>query len=180
MASLPGSIAFDEFGRPFIIIRDQDKQKRLTGIDALKVTKKLGYVYKLFALAAIIFEIRVDCVFFMFERVVWGVNYVCSRIFWLRGRWRTPSGRRWGPRVWTRWWCHLTVRIVFFVVWLFRLCFVCAGEVTITNDGATILKMMDVDHEIAKLLVQLSQSQDNEIGECFSCFKKLLFWNLVI
>lgn len=25
--------------------------------------------------------------------------------------------------------------------------------------------MMDVDHEIAKLLVQLSQSQDNEIGE---------------
>lgn len=39
------------------------------------------------------------------------------------------------------------------------------GEVTITNDGATILKQMDVDHEIAKLLVQLSQSQDNEIGE---------------
>lgn len=42
MASLPGSIAFDEFGRPFIIIRDQDRQKRLTGIDALKVIKKLG------------------------------------------------------------------------------------------------------------------------------------------
>lgn len=37
MASLPGSIAFDEYGRPFIIIRDQDKQKRLTGVDALKV-----------------------------------------------------------------------------------------------------------------------------------------------
>lgn len=37
MAALPGSIAFDEYGRPFIIIRDQDKQKRLTGIDALKV-----------------------------------------------------------------------------------------------------------------------------------------------
>ena len=33
------------------------------------------------------------------------------------------------------------------------------GDVTITNDGATILKMMDVDHQIAKLLVQLSQSQ---------------------
>lgn len=39
------------------------------------------------------------------------------------------------------------------------------GEVTITNDGATILKMMDVDHQIAKLLVQLSQSQDDEIGD---------------
>lgn len=39
------------------------------------------------------------------------------------------------------------------------------GEVTVTNDGATILNMMDVDHEIAKLMVQLSQSQDNEIGD---------------
>ena len=33
------------------------------------------------------------------------------------------------------------------------------GDITITNDGATILKMMDVDHQIAKLLVQLSCSQ---------------------
>ena len=33
------------------------------------------------------------------------------------------------------------------------------GDVTITNDGATILKMMDVDHQIAKLMVQLSCSQ---------------------
>jgi len=39
------------------------------------------------------------------------------------------------------------------------------GEVTVTNDGATILNMMDVAHEIAKLMVQLSQSQDNEIGD---------------
>ncbi|XP_023322728.1 T-complex protein 1 subunit epsilon, partial [Eurytemora carolleeae] len=39
------------------------------------------------------------------------------------------------------------------------------GDVTITNDGATILKMMDVDHQIAKLMVQLSQSQDDEIGD---------------
>jgi len=39
------------------------------------------------------------------------------------------------------------------------------GDVTVTNDGATILKMMDVDHEIAKLMVQLSQSQDDEIGD---------------
>lgn len=39
------------------------------------------------------------------------------------------------------------------------------GDVTITNDGATILKMMDVEHQIAKLLVELSQSQDDEIGD---------------
>lgn len=39
-----------------------------------------------------------------------------------------------------------------------------AGDVTVTNDGATILKNMDIAHEIGKLLVQLSQSQDDEIG----------------
>jgi T-complex protein 1 subunit epsilon len=39
------------------------------------------------------------------------------------------------------------------------------GEVTVTNDGATILKLMEVDHEIGKLMVQLSQSQDDEIGD---------------
>merc|ERR1712212_1266741 len=39
------------------------------------------------------------------------------------------------------------------------------GDITITNDGATILKMMDVDHQIAKMMVQLSQSQDDEIGD---------------
>ncbi len=39
------------------------------------------------------------------------------------------------------------------------------GEVTVTNDGATILQKMDVEHEIAKLMVQLSKSQDDEIGD---------------
>jgi len=33
-----GTLAFDEYGRPFIILKDQDKQKRLVGIDAHKVT----------------------------------------------------------------------------------------------------------------------------------------------
>lgn len=44
MAAFPGSIAFDEYGRPFIIIRDQDKQNRLTGTEAIKV----GFLYKIF------------------------------------------------------------------------------------------------------------------------------------
>jgi len=39
------------------------------------------------------------------------------------------------------------------------------GEVTITNDGATILQKMEVEHQVAKLLVDLSKSQDNEIGD---------------
>ncbi|RUS84662.1 hypothetical protein EGW08_007582 [Elysia chlorotica] len=36
MNQLPTQIAFDEYGRPFIILRDQEKQSRLTGIDAHK------------------------------------------------------------------------------------------------------------------------------------------------
>lgn len=39
------------------------------------------------------------------------------------------------------------------------------GEITVTNDGATILGQMEVEHQIAKLLVQLSKSQDDEIGD---------------
>lgn len=39
------------------------------------------------------------------------------------------------------------------------------GEVTVTNDGATILGLMDVEHQIAKLMVELSKSQDDEIGD---------------
>lgn len=39
------------------------------------------------------------------------------------------------------------------------------GDVTVTNDGATILDQMEVQHQIAKLLVQLSKSQDDEIGD---------------
>lgn len=39
------------------------------------------------------------------------------------------------------------------------------GDVTITNDGATILANMNVDHQVAKLLVELSASQDDEVGD---------------
>jgi T-complex protein 1 subunit epsilon len=38
-------------------------------------------------------------------------------------------------------------------------------DVTVTNDGATILEKMEIQHPIAKLLVELSKSQDNEIGD---------------
>lgn len=105
MAAIPGSIAFDEYGRPFIILRDQDKQKRLTGNDAIK-----SHIYAARAIANIL---------------------------------RTSLGPK----------------------GLDKLMVSSDGDVTVTNDGATILKNMDVDHEIAKLMVQLSQSQDDEIGD---------------
>lgn len=39
------------------------------------------------------------------------------------------------------------------------------GDLTLTNDGATILRKMDVDHAIAKLLVELSECQDVGVGD---------------
>lgn len=100
-----GTLTFDEFGRPFIILKDQEKQKRLTGVDALK-----SHILAAKAVANII---------------------------------KTSLGPK----------------------GLDKMMVSSDGDVTVTNDGATILKMMDVDHQIAKLLVQLSQSQDDEIGD---------------
>ena len=39
------------------------------------------------------------------------------------------------------------------------------GDVTITNDGATILKEIDVQHPAAKMMVEVSKSVDNEVGD---------------
>jgi len=100
-----GSLAFDEFGRPFIIMKDQEKQKRLTGIEA----------HKSHILAA---------------------KTIASTL-------RTSLGPK----------------------GLDKMMVSPDGEVTITNDGATILDKMDVEHQIAKLMVQLSKSQDDEIGD---------------
>jgi len=105
MAMFPGSIAFDEYGRPFIILRDQEKQSRLTGNDAIKS--------HIMAARQIAHTLKTSL----------------------------------GPKG------------------LDKMMVSGDGEVTCTNDGATILKLMEVDHEIGKLMVQLSQSQDDEIGD---------------
>ncbi|XP_011501921.1 PREDICTED: T-complex protein 1 subunit epsilon [Ceratosolen solmsi marchali] len=105
MTAIPGSVLFDEFGNPFVIIRNQEKQKRLTGNDAIKS--------HIMAARAIASTLKTSL----------------------------------GPKG------------------LDKLMVSSDGDVTVTNDGATILKNMDVDHEIAKLMVQLSQSQDDEIGD---------------
>jgi archaeal chaperonin len=39
------------------------------------------------------------------------------------------------------------------------------GDVTITNDGATILKEIEVEHPAAKMMVEISKSVDNEVGD---------------
>merc|ERR1712212_191126 len=100
-----GSLAFDEFGRPFMILKDEMEQTRLTGSDAIK-----SHILAAKAVANIL---------------------------------KTSLGPK----------------------GLDKLMVSSDGDITITNDGATILKMMDVDHQVAKLMVQLSQSQDDEIGD---------------
>ncbi|XP_033218802.1 T-complex protein 1 subunit epsilon [Belonocnema kinseyi] len=105
MNAFPGSFAFDEYGKPFIILRDQGQQRRLTGNDAIKS--------HILAASSISNTLKTSL----------------------------------GPKG------------------LDKLMVSSDGDVTVTNDGATILKNMDVDHEIAKLMVQLSQSQDDEIGD---------------
>jgi len=105
MVSLPGTIAFDEYGKPFIILRDQENQKRLTGNDAIKSH-------------------------------INAAKQIASTL-------RTSLGPK----------------------GLDKMMVSGDGDVTVTNDGATILKLMEVDHEIGKLMVQLSQSQDDEIGD---------------
>ncbi|RLG06846.1 MAG: thermosome subunit, partial [Thaumarchaeota archaeon] len=39
------------------------------------------------------------------------------------------------------------------------------GDVTITSDGATILKEMEVEHPVAKMLVEIAKAQDAEVGD---------------
>ena len=39
------------------------------------------------------------------------------------------------------------------------------GDIIITNDGATILKEMDIEHPAAKLIVEVAKTQDDEVGD---------------
>ncbi|KAL2332714.1 hypothetical protein Fmac_013927 [Flemingia macrophylla] len=99
------ALAFDEFGRPFIILKEQEQKSRLRGLDAQKTNISAGK-----AVARIL-------------RTSLGPKGMDKML-------QSPD-----------------------------------GDVTITNDGATILEQMDVDNQIAKLMVELSRSQDYEIGD---------------
>ena len=48
------------------------------------------------------------------------------------------------------------------------------GDVTITNDGATILRQLEVEHPAGKVLVELAHLQDKEVSCCFLVFLKTL------
>src|SRR5215203_6262551 len=39
------------------------------------------------------------------------------------------------------------------------------GEVTITKDGATLLRKIDVEHPAAKVIIEASNAVDNEVGD---------------
>ena len=39
------------------------------------------------------------------------------------------------------------------------------GDIIITNDGATILQEMNVEHPIAKIMVEIAKTQDKEVGD---------------
>lgn len=97
--------ATDEYGRPYIIVREQERKTRQTGLEA----------HKAHILAA---------------KTV--ANIIKTSL---------------GPRG------------------LDKILISQDGDITITNDGATILGEMQVEHQIGKLLVSLSRSQDEEIGD---------------
>lgn len=100
-----GQIAVDEFGNPFIIMRDQASKMRLKGLDALKAN--------IHAARAVAETMRTSLGPKGMDKIIVGPD----------------------------------------------------GDVTVTNDGATIVEKMQVDHQAAKLLVELSRSQDDEIGD---------------
>ncbi|MDP2845371.1 MAG: thermosome subunit beta, partial [Candidatus Methanoperedens sp.] len=39
------------------------------------------------------------------------------------------------------------------------------GDIVITNDGATILRAMDIEHPAAKMIVEVAKTQDDEVGD---------------
>jgi T-complex protein 1 subunit epsilon len=104
MNALASSIAVDEFGRPFIILREH-KQERLQGLDALK--------HHILAAKSVANIMRTSL----------------------------------GPKG------------------MDKMLVSSDGDVTVTNDGATILDNMEIEDQIAKLMVELSKSQDDEIGD---------------
>lgn len=105
MAAPVGQLAVDEYGNPFIIMEEQEKKKRLRGVQAHKAN--------ILAAMSIAQTVRSSMGPKGMDKMIVGQD----------------------------------------------------GDVLVTNDGATILDKMDVDHHIGKLLVDLSKAQDDEIGD---------------
>jgi len=99
------SLTFDEYGRPFIILREQQAKSRVKGLEAQKSN-------------------------------IMAARSVSTLV-------RTSLGPK----------------------GMDKMLVSPDGDVTITNDGATILDKMAVEHQVARLLVELAASQDDEIGD---------------
>ena len=105
MAEPQVAYAQDEYGRPFIVVRDQGKKTRAHGTQAIKDHIQAARTVS---------------------------NIVRTSL---------------GPRG------------------LDKIMISPDGDIQVTNDGATIMSNMELEHQIAKLLVELSRSQDDEIGD---------------
>ncbi|KAI9598158.1 T-complex protein 1 subunit alpha [Syncephalis fuscata] len=46
------------------------------------------------------------------------------------------------------------------------------GDVTISNDGATILRMLEVEHPAGRVLVELAEQQDKEVGDAAELLRR--------
>ena len=99
------SLVFDEYGRPFVILREQETKKRIKGLEAHKA------------------------------------NIIAAKA--VAGLLKTSLGPK----------------------GMDKLLVSPDSDVLVTNDGATIMEKMEVEHQTARLLVDLSRSQDNEIGD---------------
>lgn len=99
------SMVYDEYGRPFIILKEQQAKNRVKGVEATKS------------------------------------NILAARS--ISNILRTSLGPK----------------------GMDKLLVSPDGDVTITNDGATIMTQMEIHHQVAKLMVELSSSQDEEIGD---------------
>ena len=52
------------------------------------------------------------------------------------------------------------------------------GSATISNDGATIMKLLDIVHPAAKTLVEIAKSQDAEV-EFLCTYRNILSWTII-
>ncbi|VEU42599.1 unnamed protein product [Pseudo-nitzschia multistriata] len=99
------SMVYDEYGRPFVILKEQQAKNRVKGVEATKA------------------------------------NILAARS--ISNILRTSLGPK----------------------GMDKLLVSPDGDVTITNDGATILSQMEIHQQVARLMVELSSSQDDEIGD---------------
>lgn len=103
------------------------------------------------------------------------------------------SERAWGPKAWTRWSVNRFCPLPHFTLLqeihasLKQMLFLCLfqiqdekGDVTITNDGATILKQMQVLHPAAKMVRSNRRSLDAPLFRTSSSLILLFTWYLQV